>query len=71
MNMSVAFKCKLNDEQEFMLGQAMLRHESLIDRSYLSLADKRNWRLGYSQKATQEERKTRYASVVLRLHLWP
>lgn len=39
MNMSVAFKCKLNDEQEFMLGQAMLRHESLIDRSYLSLAD--------------------------------
>ena len=41
MNMSVAFKCKLNDEQEFMLGQAMLRHESLIDRSYLSLADKR------------------------------
>ena len=41
MNMSVAFKCKLNDEQEFMLGQAMLRHESQIDRSYLSLADKR------------------------------
>ena len=41
MNMSVAFKCKLNDEQEFMLGQAMLRHESGIDRSYLSLADKR------------------------------
>ena len=41
MNMSVAFKCKLNDEQEFMLGQAMLRHESNIDRSYLSLADKR------------------------------
>jgi hypothetical protein len=41
MNMSVAFKCKLNDEQEFMLGQAMLRHESLIDRSYLTLADKR------------------------------
>ena len=41
MNMSVAFKCKLNDEQELMLGQAMLRHESLIDRSYLSLVDKR------------------------------
>ena len=41
MNMSVAFKCKLNDEQEFMLGQAMLRHESQIDRSYLSLADKK------------------------------
>jgi hypothetical protein len=41
MNMSAAFKCKLNDEQEFMLGQAMLRHESQIDRSYLSLADKR------------------------------
>ena len=41
MNMSVAFRCKLNDEQEFMLGQAMLRHESQIDRSYLSLVDKR------------------------------
>ena len=41
MNMSVAFKCKLNDEQEFMLGQAMLRHESQIDRSYLSLTDQR------------------------------
>ena len=41
MNMSVAFKCKLNDEQEFMLGQAMLRHESQIDRSYLSLSDTR------------------------------
>ena len=42
MNMSVAFKCKnLNNEQEFMLGQAMLRHESQIDRSYLSLGDKR------------------------------
>ena len=41
MNMNIAFKCKLNDEQEFMLGQAMLRHESQIDRSYLSLVDKR------------------------------
>ena len=41
MNMSVAFQCRLNDEQEFMLGQAILRHESQIDRSYLSLADKR------------------------------
>ena len=41
MNMSIAFKCKLNEEQEFMLGQAMLRHESQIDRSYLSLEDKR------------------------------
>ena len=41
MNMSIAFKCNLNDEQEFMLGQAMLRHESGIDRSYLTLLDKR------------------------------
>ena len=41
MNMSAAFKCKLNDEQEFMLGQAMLRHESQIDRSYLTLADQK------------------------------
>jgi hypothetical protein len=45
MNMEIAFKCKLTDEQEFMLGQAMLRHESTIDRSYLSLLDKgtHNW----------------------------